>query len=75
MNLRRLTRHAMTNRIFKEVSPGVIAHTAASKVLAEDGIMPDWVAICTEDIYPVSMAAYELMTLAHDHVILPTYYY
>ena len=34
-NLKRLLRHAMTNRIFKEVKPVVVAHTAISKVLAE----------------------------------------
>jgi len=46
-------RHAMTNRIFKEVSPGVVAHTAASRVLAEDKAMQDWVGMATEDIMPV----------------------
>ncbi|RFU29614.1 hypothetical protein B7463_g6741, partial [Scytalidium lignicola] len=30
VNVRRFMRHAMTNRIFKEVSPGVVAHTAAA---------------------------------------------
>lgn len=47
-------RHAMTNRIFKEVKPGVVAHTAASRVLAEDKAMQDWVGFCVEDIWPVS---------------------
>jgi hypothetical protein len=43
----------MTNRIFKEVSPGVVAHTAASRVLAEDKPMQDWVGFCVEDMWPV----------------------
>jgi hypothetical protein len=55
LNLRRLLRHAMTNRIFKEVSPGVVAHTAASKLLAENQAMDDWVGFCTEDLWPVSI--------------------
>jgi hypothetical protein len=55
LNLRRLLRHAMTNRIFKEVSPGVVAHTAASKILAQDQAMEDWVGFCTEDLFPVSI--------------------
>ena len=54
MNVRRFLRHAMTNRIFKEVSPGVVAHTAASKVIAEEKSMQDWLGFCTEDMSPVS---------------------
>jgi hypothetical protein len=53
VNVRRFVRHAMTNRIFKEVSPGVVAHTAASRVLAEDRPMQDWVGFCVEDMWPV----------------------
>ncbi|PQE14635.1 O-methyltransferase protein [Rutstroemia sp. NJR-2017a BVV2] len=54
INVRRLLRHAMTNRIFQEVKPGVIAHTAASKILAEDQAMADWVGFCVEDMWPAS---------------------
>ncbi len=43
----------MTNRIFKEVEPGLVAHTAASRVLAENVAMDDWVGLCLEDIMPV----------------------
>jgi len=32
---RRILRHALTFYIFREPSPGVVEHTAASKVLAE----------------------------------------
>ena len=44
----------MTNRIFKEVSPGVVAHTAASKTLAHDDLLQDWVGYCVQDLWPVS---------------------
>lgn len=54
VNVRRFLRHAMTNRIFKEVSPGVVAHTAASKVIAEDKALQDWLGFNTEDMFPVS---------------------
>jgi hypothetical protein len=54
LNVCRFLRHAMTNRIFKEVSKGVVAHTAASRVLAENSMMNDWVGFCTDDIWPVS---------------------
>ncbi len=44
----------MTYRIFVEVSPGVVAHTAGSKVLAEDGAMDDWVGFCVDDMWPAA---------------------
>jgi hypothetical protein len=53
VNLRRFLRHAMTNHIFKEVSPNVVAHTAASKVLAEDPMINEWVGFCLEDLWDV----------------------
>jgi hypothetical protein len=53
INVRRFLRHAMTNRIFQEVKPGVVAHTAASKILAEDQAMVDWVGFCVEEMWPV----------------------
>jgi hypothetical protein len=63
LNVRRFLRHAMTNRIFREPSPGVVAHTAASRVLAEDKMMDDWVGFCVEDMWPAAsrtIAAIEL---------------
>lgn len=54
VNLTRLLRHAMTNRVFKEVEPGVVAHTARSRVLAENVMMDHWIGLCTEEILPVS---------------------
>lgn len=54
-NVRRFIRHAMTNRIFWEVDPDTVAHTAASRVLAEDVAMDDWVGFCVEDMWPVSL--------------------
>jgi len=55
VNVTRLLRHAMTNRIFKEVEDGVVAHTPKSRVLAEDKAMDDWVGFCVEDMWPVSI--------------------
>ncbi|KAK3336401.1 S-adenosyl-L-methionine-dependent methyltransferase [Cercophora scortea] len=54
INLARLLRLAMTNGIFCEPSPNVIAHTAASRVLAEDGDLQAWVGFNAEDIFPAS---------------------
>lgn len=41
INVARLMRHAMGNRIFREVREGVVAHSAKSRVLREDGGMDD----------------------------------
>ncbi|CAD6502024.1 BgTH12-02267 [Blumeria graminis f. sp. triticale] len=51
LNVRRLLRHAMTNRIFTEVKPTVVAHTAASKLLAENPTMNEWVGFCVEEMW------------------------
>lgn len=54
MNLARTLRVAMTNHIFCEPSPGVIGHTAASRLLATDAELAAWVGFNAEDIYPAS---------------------
>ncbi|TAQ85201.1 hypothetical protein B7494_g6477 [Chlorociboria aeruginascens] len=54
VNTRRFLRHAMTNRIFKEVAPGVVAHTAASRILAEDQLMGNWVGLMVEEFGPAA---------------------
>jgi hypothetical protein len=54
LNIRRLLRHAMTNQIFYEPSPGFIAHNALSRVLATDPEMNDWVGFCIEDMWPAA---------------------
>lgn len=50
-NARRLIRHAMTNRIFREPRDGFVAHTAASRVLLEDKMMVDWVGVCSAEFF------------------------
>lgn len=54
VNLARTLRIAMTNHVFCEPSPGVIAHTAASRLLATDAELAAWVGFNAEDIYPAS---------------------
>lgn len=49
IDTRRILGYAMTNHIFKEVRPGVVAHTAASKLLASDPLLTDYVGIVTEE--------------------------
>lgn len=49
VDLRRMLRHAMCNRIFRESRPGFVVHTAASKLLAENKLMYDFAGIGTEE--------------------------
>ncbi|KAL8702456.1 MAG: hypothetical protein Q9201_004380 [Fulgogasparrea decipioides] len=49
--VRRLLRHAMTKHIFQEPRKGVVAHTATSRLLAEDPQMNDWVAASTDELW------------------------
>ncbi|PMD14262.1 S-adenosyl-L-methionine-dependent methyltransferase [Hyaloscypha hepaticicola] len=53
LNIRRLLRHAMTNRIFHEPVPGFIAHNSHSRVLTLPQIN-DWVGFCVEDMWPAA---------------------
>lgn len=52
--LRRLLRHAMTNRIFGETKKGEVIHTAASKLLAEDPRLDSWVFFTTNYFWPAT---------------------
>lgn len=42
----------MTNHIFEEPRKGIVAHTAASRLLAEDQLMRDFVGIACEEHFP-----------------------
>lgn len=50
-DVRRILRHAMTKHIFKEPRKGIVAHTAASRLLAEDPQILDWVATSTNELW------------------------
>jgi hypothetical protein len=51
LNLRRLIRHAMTNRIFCEPTKGHVAHTRASRLLLEDAPLNNWVGFLGSDLF------------------------
>lgn len=42
----------MTNHIFEESRKGVVAHTVASRLLAEDQNLNDYIGIRTEEVFP-----------------------
>ena len=49
--VRRILRHAITKHIFKEPRKGVVAHTAASRLLAENAEIRDWVGVNTDELW------------------------
>ena len=49
--IRKLVRYAVAQRIFEEPQPGVIAHSAASRLLAEDPGVHDFVATCSDELW------------------------
>jgi hypothetical protein len=51
IDTRRILRHAMTNHIFCEPRPGVVAHTAASRLLAENSLVRDFVGMGSEETF------------------------
>lgn len=50
--LTRILRAAIVNRIFKEPSPGRIAHSAASRLLATDDLLFDWLGAGVDVLLP-----------------------
>jgi hypothetical protein len=47
-----MLQHAMTQRVFYEPKPGYVAHTQASRILAEDDNMRDFSSMYTLEIWP-----------------------
>ncbi|TFB00934.1 O-methyltransferase gsfB [Trichoderma ghanense] len=64
VNLARALRHAMTNNIFYEPSPGYVGHTANSRILAEDPALQAWIGFNSEDAFP---AAGHVLQALKDH--------
>ncbi|KAI2622778.1 putative O-methyltransferase [Hypomontagnella submonticulosa] len=50
--LRRILRFGIAFRVFREPRPGVVAHSAASRQIAEDPYMADWVGANVDDMWP-----------------------
>lgn len=51
-NMRRLIRHAITNRFFCEPQLGFVAHNRASRLLLEDEAINAWVGLFCNDMWP-----------------------
>ena len=51
-DLRRLLRMATANYIFREPRKGVLAHTAITKLLAQDPLVHQWVGLVCDEMWP-----------------------
>lgn len=60
-NLARVLRHAMTKKIFREDSPGLISHTPASRLLVQDDLLKDWVGFNAEECFPAAAHVLEAL--------------
>ena len=60
-NIRRVIRHAITNRIFREPRDGFVAHTAASAVFLKDQQMVDWSGLCSTEFFGAAAKTVEAM--------------
>ncbi|KAI0875274.1 S-adenosyl-L-methionine-dependent methyltransferase [Hypoxylon argillaceum] len=61
-HVRRLVRHAITQHIFCEPRPGFVAHSASSRLLAEDADVAAWVRWRADGCW---LAAYHTFSLAN----------
>jgi hypothetical protein len=68
-DVRRVLRHAIAHRIFREVRKGVVAHTAASRILAEDVQMQAWTGVCVEEMWPSATQVWK-QTSAYSGVLI-----
>ena len=50
--LKRILRHAMSQRIFYEPQPGYVAHTHASRLLAENANVRDYFGTVCQEVWP-----------------------
>ncbi|KAI0388943.1 S-adenosyl-L-methionine-dependent methyltransferase [Xylariaceae sp. FL0594] len=50
-DMRKLVRYGVAMRIFEEPRPGVITHSAASRLLAQDAGVHDYIATCSDELW------------------------
>lgn len=52
--LKRILRHAIARRIFTEPKIGLIAHNAASRLLAQDRGLKQWIGMVAWEMWPAA---------------------
>ncbi|KAI3318836.1 putative O-methyltransferase [Xylariaceae sp. AK1471] len=58
----RILRLGIAHRIFREPRPGVIAHSAASRQIADDAGIADWVGSSVDDMWPSAEKVVDALT-------------
>ena len=53
-DLKTVLRLAMTDYVFHEPLPGMVAHTAASRLLLENPLIRAWIDIGVEEMFPAA---------------------
>ncbi|KAI1400598.1 putative O-methyltransferase [Hypoxylon fuscum] len=51
IHLRKILRLAIAQHIFSEPRPGVVAHSAVSRLIAENKVLADWLRFSTDDLW------------------------
>lgn len=57
-----ILRHGIAHRIFKEPRPGVIAHSAASRQLADNPQFSGWLACSVDEMWPAAEKVVDALT-------------
>ncbi|ORY14243.1 O-methyltransferase-domain-containing protein [Clohesyomyces aquaticus] len=60
-DIRRVVRGAITNHIFKEEKPGQVSHTAASRFVAENPLVRQWIEMTGRETMPASLKMVDAM--------------
>lgn len=61
-DVRKLVRFAVSQRIFEEPQPGVITHSAVSRLLAEDPGLHDYVSTFSDELWQAAAQTCNAMT-------------
>lgn len=59
--LTRILRLGIAHRVFSEPHPGMIAHSAASRLIADDSRVSDWVGANVHDMWPSAPKAVDAL--------------
>ncbi|KAI1380114.1 hypothetical protein F4677DRAFT_405889 [Hypoxylon crocopeplum] len=62
VHLRKILRLAIAQHIFTEPRPGVVAHSAVSRLIAENNVLADWLRYSTDDLWHAAYHVSDAMT-------------
>ena len=59
----------MAFRIFQEPSQGIVRHTAASKTLADNPLIRQWMGMTSEELWPAATKVGRLIRTLHGSLV------